>query len=281
MAAAPLRLATWNVLSGRAPDVAPGGGIDSDALARAVIDLDADVIALQEVDHAQPRSGERDQTADLIAAVRTGYDDASAVTGSFLPTLIGTPGLRRSWAPAGPVARLAPGTPAYGIAVITRLPVLAWHELRLPGSWGRMPMLVPTPGGRVAPVLIPDEPRAALAVVVETGSGGRSRPLTVIGTHLSFVPPRALLQLRAVTRWARGLPGPQVLLGDLNLPGAVPARVSGWRRLAAVATWPAGDPRVQLDHALAHGLAGARVEASRAAQAEVSDHRAVIVDLSL
>ena len=79
-------------------------------------------------------------------------------------------------------------------------------------------------------------------------------PLTVIGTHLSFLPGRTVRQLRALRRWAASLPAPRVLLGDLNLPGQLPTTVTGWRRLADVRTFPAHAPRVQLDHALADGL---------------------------
>ena len=49
-----MRLATFNILSGRSPS-APE--VDVDRFAAAVASLDADVLALQEVDRRQPRSG--------------------------------------------------------------------------------------------------------------------------------------------------------------------------------------------------------------------------------
>jgi endonuclease/exonuclease/phosphatase family metal-dependent hydrolase len=137
-------------------------------------------------------------------------------------------------------------------------------------------MLVPTSGGRMALVPIPDEPRAALAVQVETELG----PLTVIGTHLSFLPARTVRQLLALRRWAGSLPAPRVVLGDLNLPGALPATVTGWQRLADLRTFPAHGPRVQLDHALADGLDAAITSRATTVQGPVSDHRAVVIDLS-
>jgi endonuclease/exonuclease/phosphatase family metal-dependent hydrolase len=137
-------------------------------------------------------------------------------------------------------------------------------------------MLVPTPSGRPALVPIPDEPRAALAAVVESDLG----PVTVIGTHLSFLPPRAIRQLRDVSGWAATLSGPRVLLGDLNLPGWLPASVTGWRRLATGPTFPAHRPRVQLDHALADGLTDSVRAQAMAIRGEVSDHRAIVVDLT-
>lgn len=263
-----LRLASYNVQSGRGAT----GGYDADALARSVAALDADVVALQEIDQLQPRSGGAAQLADLVTALGSG---GQPWVGHFLPTVIGTPGLTRSWVPAR-APDVDGGVPAYGIALVTRLPVHGWHALRLEPFWGRLPMLVPTARGRMVPVLVPDEPRAALAAVVETELGLAS----VLSAHLSFLPVRAARQLRRVVGWSRGLPGPRVLLGDLNLPGPVPARVSGWHRLADRPTYPAHDPRTQLDHALADGLERVHRVEARTVRGEVSDHLALVVDLA-
>jgi endonuclease/exonuclease/phosphatase family metal-dependent hydrolase len=263
-----LRLASYNVQSGRGRT----GDYDPDALSRSVQALGADVVALQEIDHLQPRSGGRDQLGDLLSALGS---DGEQWTGHFLPTLVGTPGLVRTWRPATSPDP-AQGEPAYGIAMLTRLPVRAWHSLRLTSYWGRLPMLVPTPRGRMVPMLVPDEPRAVLGAVVETELG----LMTVLGTHLSFLPPRGALQLRRLVGWSRALPGPQILLGDLNLPGALPSAVSRWRRLADGPTFPARAPRNQLDHALSRGLGPAVVATARTVYGEVSDHRAVVVELS-
>jgi len=262
-----LRLASYNVQSGRGAT----GGYDPAALARSVAALAADFVALQEIDHMQPRSGSVDQLADLVTALGAGGEPWTV---HFLPTVLGAPGVTRAWTPAT-APDVPAGSSAYGIAVVTRLPVHAWHSLRLGSFWGRLPMLVPTPRGRPLPLLVPDEPRAALAAVVETELG----LMTVLDAHLSFLPVRAVRQLRRVVDWSRALPGPRVLLGDLNLPGPLPARVSGWRRLADQPTFPAHDPRTQLDHALADGLERAHRVEVRTARGEVSDHRALVVDL--
>ena len=135
---------------------------------------------------------------------------------------------------------------------MSRLPVLAWRVRPLAGSRAVLPMLLPqVPGdasGTKPPrvMFVPDEPRAALAAVVQGPEG----PVTVISTHLSFSPLAARRQLRSVTRWARSLPGPRVLAGDLNLPGPVPGWLTGWTSLARAATYPAPAPRLQLDHLL-------------------------------
>nr|BFF19655.1 hypothetical protein GCM10025730_31760 [Promicromonospora thailandica] len=49
-----LRVATFNIQHGLGPD----GRVDNHRLADAVAGLDADVVALQEVDRRQSRSGE-------------------------------------------------------------------------------------------------------------------------------------------------------------------------------------------------------------------------------
>ncbi|MBA3654549.1 MAG: endonuclease, partial [Actinobacteria bacterium] len=70
-----LRVATFNIQHGRGPD----GGVDAGALAVACATLDADVLALQEVDVDVPRSGRVDEAA-LVA-------DATGMGVAFGPTL--------------------------------------------------------------------------------------------------------------------------------------------------------------------------------------------------
>jgi endonuclease/exonuclease/phosphatase family metal-dependent hydrolase len=71
--------------------------------------------------------------------------------------------------------------------------------------------------------------------------------------------------------------GPRLLVGDLNLPGSLPRRVSGWTQLARVPTYPSWKPRVQFDHVLADRPT--KVRDVRALQLPVSDHCALVVDL--
>ena len=264
-----LRFASFNLLSGRSLD---DGSVLPTRLAEAVGALDVDVLAVQEVDRGQPRSGGTDQLALVAAAL-------GAQAGAFAPTLWGVPGPGRAWQVAGgdPVVWTpgdAPGAgPAYGIGLVSRWPVLGWRVRRFAATRGMLPLWVPG-AGRARFVLVPDEPRAALAATVQMPRG----PVTVVSAHLSFMPLAAARQLRAVTRWAATLPAPRLLLGDLNLPGPLPARLTGWQRLARASTYPSWSPRVQLDHALGHDWGGveATVTTPRVA---VSDHRPLVVHL--
>lgn len=247
-----MRLATFNVLHGRSLQ---DGRVSTDRLAQACASLDADVLALQEVDRGQARSGGADQTAAVAAAM-------GAAAWRFEPALIGEPGGR--WRAPEDGADGA-GEPGYGVAIVSRLPVRRWRALRLGAARIRSPVYVPAARRFI---LLPDEPRLALVADVDG--------LAVASVHLSFVPVYNLVQLRRATRQLGE--GPCVLLGDLNVPGRLPALVTGWRPLARATTFPADRPSWQIDHALAHGPVPAplRIETRRL---PLSDHRALIVDL--
>ncbi len=234
-----------------------GGPGAADRLAAAVANLPGDVVALQEVDKDQPRSGRVDQTAVVAAALGLRWHRfAAAFAGR-------ADGLRRR-----PVPAHVPDTPGYGIALLSRWPVRSWHVRPLrPG-----PLRVRRPGGRLGWRVHLDPPRVLLAAVVDAPGGA----VSIACTHLSTDPPTARRQL-AESAWAlRTLPGPHLLLGDLNLGADDATAVSGMRGLARADTFPAARPRRQLDHVL--GGPGLRAEGeSRAVRLAVSDHRALAV----
>ncbi|MFI9484976.1 endonuclease/exonuclease/phosphatase family protein [Promicromonospora sp. NPDC052451] len=277
-----VRVATFNVQHGLGPD----GRVDNHRLADAVAALDADVVALQEVDRRQARSGGVDQ-ARLCATT------AGAVDHRFLPALTGPfryPGVRRRARAAEP-----PETPGYGVALLSRFPVRHWRVLLLPPAtpwvWGRVQLGA-------------DEPRVALAAQVDAPSG----PLTVVCTHLSVYrfptvtwagglarraagyrpgspgERHADRQLARLRQWLTALSRPLVVLGDFNLRAPAPADLTGWRSLATADTFPRHDPRFQIDHILldeAPGESRVRPVAGRAVDTGVSDHRALVADLDV
>jgi len=62
------------------------------------------------------------------------------------------------------------------------------------------------------------------------------------------------------------------------MPPPFPARLTGWRSLAKVATYPVMDPKIQLDHVLSSGL-DLPVRSVESPALAVSDHRALLVEL--
>jgi endonuclease/exonuclease/phosphatase family metal-dependent hydrolase len=253
-----MRLATFNILHGRTPR---DGVVDLDRLREAVRFLDADILALQEVDRGQPRSHLADLTA--VAAEAMG-----AVTHRFVAAISGTPGA--TWIAA--TGDDVPGSTSYGISLLSRYPVLSWQVLRLPRIPVRFPLWLPEARKMI---VVHEEPRAVVIGHLDTPAG----PLVVANTHLTFVPAWRRLQLLRIRRDLDKEPGPVVLMGDLNIPGATPEQVTGYRSLARHATFPLAAPNRQLDHILLRGDVG-EVMASSAPELPLSDHRALVVDVS-
>jgi endonuclease/exonuclease/phosphatase family metal-dependent hydrolase len=159
------------------------------------------------------------------------------------------------------------GSGTWGLAVLTMLPVIGYHEIEL----GR------APGDRIA--------RAAQVLTLATPGGG---PLRVVNTHLThrYSSPvqLALLVRRLATSrgpedsLARG-PGPTVIVGDLNMPRPATVVALGYRPVVRGRTFPAGWPLIQLDHMLLRG----RVTAAGAEVLDPlgSDHLPIRARLSL
>ena len=234
--------------------------------------LDVDVLAVQEVDNLLERSGRVDQVAELRATLA---QSGQAWTARFAAAVQGTPGSRGTMRPAESTMR---EEPSYGVALLSRYPVTEWRELRMgPSPWARLPVpLPPTAPQRI--LWVPDEQRVAVAGLIATPGG----VVSAVCTHLSFAPSRAVVQLRQVATWARSLPRPLVLLGDLNLPGRLPRLITGWEPLVKAATYPVPRPRMQLDHVLLDaGKARLHLETAEARIVGKSDHLALRVELAM
>jgi endonuclease/exonuclease/phosphatase family metal-dependent hydrolase len=254
-----VRLVTFNILGGRSPG---DERVDVGRFARAVRELDADVLGLQEVDRGQ----ERTQHADLTAVAA---EAMGAVDHRFVAALHGTPGA--TWTAATGIEQ--PAAAAYGIALLSRQPVRSWEVVRLPAFPGRAPWVW---HGSRRLRLVRDEPRVAVSAALETVSGS----LTVANTHLSFLHGWNVVQLRRAVRALAAQPGPRVLMGDLNMSSWTATRFSGMTASVAAATFPVDRPTRQIDHVLVDGLPpGLRATTGVACDLGLSDHRALVVDL--
>ena len=236
-----MRIATFNIRHGRSVD---DGRVNLERLSSCIRRIDADVLALQEVDCA---SSPVDLTAIAAAAM-------GAKAHRFAAAIAGTPGA--TWMAA--TGSDQPANAAHGIALLSRYPAISWQVLRLP----RLPY-------------VDEEPRAAMVAQLDTECG----VMTVATTHLSVVPGWNRIQLRQLMRDLRGLPGPRVLVGDFNMspPGA--NRWSGLRPLAGAPTFPLNCPDRQLDHILTDHP-DLVVKQISSPVLPISDHRPLIIDVS-
>jgi endonuclease/exonuclease/phosphatase family metal-dependent hydrolase len=108
-----------------------------------------------------------------------------------------------------------------------------------------MPLLIPSDSGKgVRFIYVKDEPRVALIAELENG-------FTIATTHLSFVPGVNIFQLHKLSAYLKKLPGFSILTGDLNLPGNLPTKLSGYQSLVSQATYPSWKPKIQFDYLMA------------------------------
>jgi endonuclease/exonuclease/phosphatase family metal-dependent hydrolase len=263
-----MRITSWNFLHGQS--LSPADKADfSSAIALLVSDL----IALQEIDMNLARSGNANQPAEIATAL-------GAVDWGFAPTVHGTPGF--SWKKVASenikvfTSRDTAPADHYGIAIATKIPVRQWLRLELGKAWIGLPLLVANEKGKVAPFYVKDEPRTAIAAVLENG-------WTVINVHLSFVPFVNSFQLLKVTRWAKKLEREfdtkVALVGDFNLPWGIPTRITRWKRATVALTYPSWKPAISFDYIL---LRRDEVEGAVeviAPQLKISDHRPISIDI--
>jgi endonuclease/exonuclease/phosphatase family metal-dependent hydrolase len=276
-----VRIASANLLHGidvrrlsRGQTAVGPAHIDLEAVAAWLGALDADVIALQEVDCRLERSGGTDQVAWLA--------DRLGCAGVFVPALMGSPD--DAWTEVPPDG-LPDDAGGYGVGLLSRIGLRDVVRTRLPyGAAGtRAPGASPTSPG------VDTEPRVVAAATVD----GDVRVSTA---HLSYMFWRAVPQLgRALEAAARDHLGRGVFLGDINLPmwggwlalhahGLHPwgwpplaTRAAGWRYHRGQPTYPSWRPRLQLDQVYTRHLAGRpRITAGPPGP---SDHLPLLVDL--
>lgn len=233
-------VASFNVRWGYGKDNTP---FDLTAVCR---DLDADIVALQEVWEPDDAPGQARQAAGAL-----GYELFEApLSGSNVR--------------AGPR--------------ITR------HHHEIDGWWGtallsRFPLRsartadLGHPGGRVDLAH-----RQVIVTSIEIGP----TPVHLLVAHLSFFWPSTVAQLHRLHRMADGVEEPCVVVGDLNLPPIAVRSVFGpeWRTAVRGRTFPSRRPTVQLDHLLVRGQV-LTVEGGGVGPPSGSDHRPISATLSV
>jgi endonuclease/exonuclease/phosphatase family metal-dependent hydrolase len=232
--AGPITLASLNLHGG-----VTGQGAPFD-VAEACHRLKADIITLQEAWRPETRP---DAVTGVAAALGAGVRHR---------------GLARNTSRA----RLAIGTDegpgTWGLAVLTMLPVIRYHEIEL----GR------APGDQIG--------RAAQVVTVATPGGAALR---VVNTHLTHRYSSPVQLALLVRRLAAGSAVPTVIVGDLNMPRPATVVALGYRPAVRGRTFPAGRPLIQLDHMLLRG--GVTATGAEVAEPLGSDHLPIRAQLSL
>ena len=257
-----MRLTSWNILHGMAippPPVQPTGKSLAEAGREIATALAPDLIAIQECDYRLARTADVNQIAEVAGSIGADYF-------AFAPCIIGTPGekwRKLSASDQAIITEKESSSPyggeyegGYGIGLTSKIEVAKWHRLDLGNAPIGMPLLVPGEDGKpgkLRPIYIRDEPRVALAATLVNG-------ITVINTHLSFVPGYNIKQLRAIKRWAEEIEKETgtiaIIVGDLNLPKNLPVVASRWRSLATQSTYPSWGAKIQFDYILSKSTLG-------------------------
>ena len=241
-------------------------------------DLSPELVAVQECDYRLARTADVNQISEIAGSIGADYF-------AFAPCIIGTPGEKWRKLSASDQTIITEKENStsyeggYGIGMASKIDVIRWHRLDLGNAPIGMPLLVPGEDGKpgkLRPIYIRDEPRVALAATLVNG-------ITVVNTHLSFVPGYNVKQLRAIKRWAEEIEKETgtiaIIVGDLNLPKNLPVVASRWRSLATQATYPSWGAKIQFDYILSKSTLGSTHLPT--VETGVSDHLPLTVEVEI
>lgn len=227
-----LRILAYNTHHGEGLD----GVLDLERIGELISQVAPDLVALQEIDRLVERTGFVDQ-----ANAYGGLTGMEALFGDFMPFQGGY----------------------YGMALLSRLPVLEWTNHRLP------------PG---------TEPRTALTATVQLPNSGRE--VLFSGIHFYNTEEERLAQARTLVELLSAESDITILAGDFNsLPGTpvMEFLADQWTVIPKEGgsfTFPAPEPAREIDFILVRPQTGFRVLEHRVLDEEVaSDHRPIFLVL--
>ena len=270
---------SWNLLHGQAIPPVPNQEWTQtliSATTQMAANYQPDFISIQEVDYLQPRSNNINQTK-VIA------ENSGLKYWAYLPAIFGTPG--ESWKKVKNLEQSIitesndiPESKSYGIGIATNQKIIKLSVKKLGRSIIGMPLLIPEDNGKGARfIYVKDEPRVALVAQLENG-------LTIATTHLSFVPGVNIFQLNRLSAFLKKLPGEKILTGDLNLPANIPSKLSGFKSLAKIPTYPSWGEKIQFDYIMARSssVKSGQISATlieNNSKLKISDHSPIGVEI--
>lgn len=229
-----LRIVSYNIRHGRGED----GRIDLDRTAAVIAKLQPDLVALQEVDRNCLRSGRLDIAWEL--GQRLGLEPRF---GAFMDYQGGE----------------------YGLAILSRFPILETNRLPLPEG---------------------AEPRCALEVTVR--ARGFASPISFVCIHNDWTSEEIRVsQVESLLEQLATRTNPVILAGDFNgeQTDASMKRLesAGWRILdkARAGTWPSDQPRVEIDFVVLRNFPRFSVRQTVIDERIASDHRPVFAAITL
>ncbi len=228
----PLRILAYNIKHGVGMD----GKLDLERAAALIRQLDPDIVALQEIDKQCTRSHGIDQAAWLGRAC-----DMHAAFGAFMPYQGGE----------------------YGMAILSRKPMLAVENIRLPDG---------------------AEPRTALAARIATAAG----EIIVTSIHLYATEEERLAQAETLITHFRDESLPVILIGDFNSQPGTPVMdrlAESWaivQKTGANNTFPADEPDREIDFGLVRPSNRTLDPTLRVIEEPLtSDHRPILLEFRL
>jgi endonuclease/exonuclease/phosphatase family metal-dependent hydrolase len=233
-----VRIVTFNVKHGLVGD----GRSDNRLLADTCAGLDADILALQEVDRRATRSRFADQVRMVARATGMSAAFGEAARRGPLRRYGNVLLARGALSDVETVALSRPEEGEFRVAVLANL--------------------TPEPGVRGLPP-------------------NGDATLSVAATHLSFRRGEGAAQLGALVEALDRRPLPRVLLGDLNLAPEMVEPVlaaAGYQVASTGPTFPARAPRSCIDYV---AVAGLEVVSAEALETSLSDHRAVVAEVTV